>query len=217
MHSSFGEELAGTIGADATLALIEAKAGQRVHVPKSPAHAAALRAIIGPDAVAKLCESFAGCYVKVPREAAWRIRLYRARGLSYPEIAQKVGVSETHVWRVLRAAKLTNRQAIAERADERVKARRGALAIRRELAAAAAAKAKREAADRKAGADARALRLRRAGKSYAEIGLALGLSAGAAKSAVQRALSRHAGPSATTTPTVPALSARGFTASEGEI
>ena len=139
MPSNFAEELSSIVGSDATLALIEAKAGTRLHVPKNHALAGVLRGIVGAEAAAKLCESFGGTDLKVPRDAGWRIRLYRARGLTYREIAQKVGVSETHVARVLSAANLTNRHAIQARAAERVAGRRKAAAIRREMAAAAPA------------------------------------------------------------------------------
>jgi DNA-binding CsgD family transcriptional regulator len=184
MRSGFAEELAGIIGADATLALIEARAGLRVHVPKNAGLASGLLSIIGAEATAKLCESFGGLDVKIPREAGWRIRLYRARGHSYSEIAVKVGVSEMHVWRVLREAKLTNREAINKRAAEHIADRRKVAAHRRQLAAAEADKAAEDAQPSSVAADARALRYRRAGMSYAEIGVALGRGATAAKAAV---------------------------------
>jgi DNA-binding CsgD family transcriptional regulator len=212
MRGRFVEELASIIGADATLALIEAKGGRRVHVPSGKGGGVSLARIIGAEAAGKLHASFGGMDIKVPIEAGWRIRLYRSRGLSYSEIAKKVGVTEKTVWANLRAANLTNRLPIQARASERLQTRRKVAEIRRELSASAAKKARQEAAGKSPAADARALRLRRAGNSYRAIGEALSVSAESAKSAVLRAMEREAG----TANPLPAQVAPVVIASEGE-
>jgi Homeodomain-like domain len=89
------------LGPEATLALIEACGGTRIYVPFNPAPDAPLSAKIGHDAAKALAGVFGGETLKVPSCKFLRARLLRARGHSYPQIALKLGVSETTVWRLV--------------------------------------------------------------------------------------------------------------------
>jgi len=93
--------LTEAIGAEATLALIEARAGTRVYVPTRVDADAPLVQAIGAAAVAALAKAHAGCYVTPPAAKRWRARVYRARGLSAAAIALKLGVGERTVWKLL--------------------------------------------------------------------------------------------------------------------
>jgi hypothetical protein len=102
--------LADRIGAAATLALIEAHGGTRVKIPREPNQGSVLARTIGLDAARGLAAWRAGETVKVPLAKVWRIRVYRAEGLSYSQIARKLGVGESVVHKYLQLGGLTSRQ-----------------------------------------------------------------------------------------------------------
>jgi len=95
--------LTDVIGAAATLVLIEARGGTRVYVPHATRTDTPLVREIGLDAARKLADAFAGNVISVPVARAWRVRHYRAGGLSYAAIAHKLGCHEDTVWRLLRS------------------------------------------------------------------------------------------------------------------
>lgn len=100
--------LTDRIGAEATLRLIELHGGTRVHVPKFPNQGVKLAREIGLAQAKALAEVWGGDYLKVPLCRYWRARVYRQRdGLSYPEIARKLGVTERAVWKYLSDAGMT--------------------------------------------------------------------------------------------------------------
>jgi DNA-binding transcriptional ArsR family regulator len=116
-------DLADLIGFDAAMALIQAHAGQRLHVPKRARPNAVLAKIIGIDALTKLCAEYGGLDVYIRRERGQRVRLMRMQGHSYSEIARAVGLSQKQVHWHLHRAGLTNNQGIAAKAKARRDAR----------------------------------------------------------------------------------------------
>ena len=101
--------LSDIIGAEATLALIEAHGGTRLYMPKRSAGSTP-EAAIGPEAAAKLAESHGGETLRIPIAREWRVRCYRAMGMSYTQIAKKTGLHDGSVHRILQNASLTNPQ-----------------------------------------------------------------------------------------------------------
>jgi transposase len=185
---SIADDLARLIGADATLLLIEARAGRRVRVPKGYPRGSSLAALIGADALAALAAEYGGLQIQVPRATAWRIKLYRARGLSYSQIAATVGVTEQAVHRNLKDAGLTNLAPVRTRAAERY-------AARREQARAEAAAKPRSPLPLASERDARALALRGQGLRHREIAERLGLTLAGVKGALMRARAATPSPS----------------------
>lgn len=98
------------IGADATLRLIEGHAGTRLYVPKEVNQRSAARLGITRAAAQALADRFGGEHILVPIARAWRVRLYRAQGLTYPAIARKLGITERAVGRILTDARMTQQQ-----------------------------------------------------------------------------------------------------------
>lgn len=96
--------LTDVIGAEATLALIEAFAGTRVYVPSRVRVHGPLAKAVGQEAAAALADVHGGCYIVPPAAKRWRTSVYRERGLSYAKIALRIGVSEHTVWRYLASA-----------------------------------------------------------------------------------------------------------------
>jgi DNA-binding NarL/FixJ family response regulator len=84
------------IGDAATLRLLEARGGVRIYIA-DPAEGRALVEIVGLDAAAALQGKYGNTRIKVPVGRQWRVLCYKARGLSRPQIALKVGCSETTV------------------------------------------------------------------------------------------------------------------------
>lgn len=98
------------IGADAALRLIEEHGGTRLYVPKEVNQRSAARLGIPRAAAQALAECFGGEHILIPVARAWRVRLYRARGMTYPAIARRLGITERAVGRILADARMTQRQ-----------------------------------------------------------------------------------------------------------
>nr|WP_294564081.1 helix-turn-helix domain-containing protein [uncultured Rhodopila sp.] len=62
------------------------------------------------DAARRLAIKFGSETIALPLARPWRVHVYRARGLSYPQIAKAVGVSEATVARLLKDMGLTNQR-----------------------------------------------------------------------------------------------------------
>lgn len=96
--------LTDVIGADATLALIEAFGGTRVRVAVDGSKTTAISEVIGLDAQAKLVARFGDVRIKVPLCRWWRARIYRWRdGMTIPQIARRLGMVESGVSLLLRS------------------------------------------------------------------------------------------------------------------
>jgi hypothetical protein len=91
--------LTEAIGAEATLALIEARAGTRVYVPARNDTEGVLTKLIGAKGAAALAAAHGGCYIVPPAAKRWRAAVYRKRGLSNAEIAHALAVNERTVER----------------------------------------------------------------------------------------------------------------------
>ena len=99
------DHIVSAIGAEATLALIEAHGGVRIKVPVIAAEGRALAEVIGVEALRGLCGAFGGNHLKVPLAKGWRVLILRTRdGLSVAEIARRLQMAENAVYRHLHAA-----------------------------------------------------------------------------------------------------------------
>ncbi len=99
--------LTNIIGADAALRMIEAHGGTRVYVPKDINQNSAARLALPLPEARRLGEAYGGEHILVPIARAWRVRMYRAAGMTYPAIARKLGITERAVGRILTDAGLT--------------------------------------------------------------------------------------------------------------
>lgn len=95
---------------EGVLRLIESFGGTVIYVPQVPNQGSPLTLALGRDEARALAAALGGERVKVPLAKYWRIQLYKAQGLSYAEIARKLGTTEGVVWRHLRDAGLTRAQ-----------------------------------------------------------------------------------------------------------
>lgn len=91
------------------LGLIRAFGGTRLYIPKAPASGPLVDAV-GWDGARALARWRGGEEITVPIARHWQIRVLRAEGRSYSDIARELRISEDAVWRNLRAARLTLRQ-----------------------------------------------------------------------------------------------------------
>jgi hypothetical protein len=97
------------LGEDAAFKLIEARGGVRVYIPQEAtrdrkiAAAHKLADVIGEEGIVALSKMFGGLTIAIPVARLWRMRVYRDRGHSQPEIARMVGCCEDTVWRSLRS------------------------------------------------------------------------------------------------------------------
>lgn len=91
--------LTDAIGAEATLALIEAFAGTRVYVPSRASTRSPVVKAIGREAAAALAAVHGGCYIVPPAAKRWRAHAYRARGWPFAKIALRLGLCERTVQR----------------------------------------------------------------------------------------------------------------------
>jgi len=103
--------LTARIGAEATLKLLELHGGTRLHIPKHPNQGVRIAREIGLANARALAAHWGGDYLKVPLCRHWRARVYRSQGLSYADIARRLGVMEGTVWTYLRDAGMTAPQA----------------------------------------------------------------------------------------------------------
>jgi hypothetical protein len=101
--------LTEAIGAEATLALIEARAGTRIYVSMRSDADGVLTGIVGAKAAAALAATHGGCYVAVPSAKRWRSHVYRGRQMSIAQIAHALRLNERTVQRYL-ATSLGTRQ-----------------------------------------------------------------------------------------------------------
>lgn len=99
--------LTDIVGAVAALAMIEAHGGTRVYVAKDINQNSAARLALPLPEARRLGEAYGGEHILVPIARAWRVRMYRAAGMTYPAIARRLGITERAVGRILTDAGLT--------------------------------------------------------------------------------------------------------------
>jgi len=113
------DDLFGTIlnllGAEGTLALVEAFAGCRLFIPKHPRPCSALSKVVGAIPAQRLSEHYGGLTIKVPLAKRWRVAVYRKQGWSYPMIARRLCMHETTVFKNLQEMGLTRSLRTARR------------------------------------------------------------------------------------------------------
>jgi hypothetical protein len=97
-------KLVDLIGEDAALKLVEEFGGRRLDIPRSVGPRHQLAKVIGEAAARKLVAEYFGGRLRVPMAKFWRAQVYRARGLSYNEIAKRLQVTDNSVHRFLRDA-----------------------------------------------------------------------------------------------------------------
>ncbi len=87
------------IGEAATLMLLEQHGGTRITFPAGAD--TNIGRLLGAAAAASLFDHFGHERVAIPLAKRWRARVYRTRGMSYAQIARKLGCNEATVWKHL--------------------------------------------------------------------------------------------------------------------
>jgi DNA-binding NarL/FixJ family response regulator len=98
------------LGEEAALRLVDVHAGTRFFVPKTLTARSELVRSTQLDAkvLAPLVRSLGGELLNLPLCREWRVRIYRSReGLTYSQIAQRLGITERAVWRILNNGGMT--------------------------------------------------------------------------------------------------------------
>ena len=93
MSATLFDELIALLGERALLSLIEAKGGRRFYVPEKAA-GSQLEGIVGPKAAGDMVSFYGRGWLTIPLARRWRVAVYRTRGLTYPQIAEKLGITE---------------------------------------------------------------------------------------------------------------------------
>lgn len=104
------DRLRELIGDEATLALVEARAGNRIYAPRERHASSLLAEIVGVDAAAKIADEYGGETFVVPIAREWRIEVYTQRGLPVPEIARRVGSHADTVFKARRKLQMSRAQ-----------------------------------------------------------------------------------------------------------
>lgn len=111
MSAGNADEIVGLIGLNAYHALVDARGGTYVFVPRSAdsAVAARLENVVGPDALAKLVARFGGenIYVgngKVVRSSRAQVLSMRGQAMTISEMALAAGCTEKTVRKHLRGS-----------------------------------------------------------------------------------------------------------------
>lgn len=92
-----GLELTRVIGVAATIALAEEFAGTRIYVPLKVRDSHRITRAIGREAADKLCAYYGPTAICVPLLRELRAQHYRSKGLTYPRIAVRLGLTEKSV------------------------------------------------------------------------------------------------------------------------
>jgi hypothetical protein len=103
---NFGS-LVSTIGEDATFLMIEEFGGMRLYIPQSPKEDSRIAKVIGLEKSKQLAAKFGHETIRMPLAKAWRIQVYRTRGLSISGISRMVGLAECSVSRHLASMGMT--------------------------------------------------------------------------------------------------------------
>lgn len=99
--------LVQAVGLETALALIEAHGGTRIYLATRPCHNSELVRAFGAETVQRLADALGAGQYKVPVAREWRIQVYRARKMTYAQIARAVGCDEKTVHRTLQISGLT--------------------------------------------------------------------------------------------------------------
>lgn len=98
------EDLGAELGCEATLRLIAVFGGASLYVPCDPTPGHPLECVLGRSAFARLVNGWGGLSISIPVGGEFdRLRRLRrvarllSTGLSVPQVAQEVGLTERHV------------------------------------------------------------------------------------------------------------------------
>jgi hypothetical protein len=92
---------------EAALALIEAHGGTAIYVPQRH-EKSDLRDTLDAGLIERLRQRYAGDWMRVPQAKAWRVQVYRGRGMTIRDIALRLTMTESGVYKSLRLAGLSN-------------------------------------------------------------------------------------------------------------
>jgi hypothetical protein len=92
---------------EAALALIEAHGGTAIYVPHRREKTDLLETI-DAELIERLQRRYAGDWMRVPLAQAWRIQIYRGRGMTIRDIARRLTMTEGGVYKSLRLAGLSH-------------------------------------------------------------------------------------------------------------
>lgn len=101
MSEALIPELIALLGEDDFIALAEARGGTRLYVPADP-NESDLPDEIGMDATVRLSKEWPCGFIKVPLARQFRVIHYVKRGMSNRAIAQRFGMTESGVERLLK-------------------------------------------------------------------------------------------------------------------
>jgi hypothetical protein len=104
---TFGEFF-DLIGEEATFRLVENFGGVRLYIPACARAGGTIARAIGETAAGLLASRYSGVSIRIPLARAWRVKVYRGRGMSYSEIARCVGITDTAVHNLLQGMGLTD-------------------------------------------------------------------------------------------------------------
>lgn len=99
------DAIAELVGEDLATKLSMVMGGRRIRIPvRAGGHHTILANILGVDAAAKISEAYGGMNFDVAISAGKRARIVemRQRGVSVSVVAQKIGCTESYVYKVMR-------------------------------------------------------------------------------------------------------------------
>lgn len=92
---------------EAALTLIEAHGGTSIYVPHRH-ETSDLRDTLDAGLIERLRQRYVGDWMRVPLAQAWRVQVYRSRGMTIRDIARRLTMTESGVYKSLRLAGLSN-------------------------------------------------------------------------------------------------------------
>lgn len=98
------------IGIEGTVLILEHYAGQRIYIPRDPAELSEMAKAVGLEIAQALASAYGGIYIILPFARKWRALIYKKRGLSYREMAKRLGCRENYIHRVLQQNGATQAQ-----------------------------------------------------------------------------------------------------------
>ena len=102
------DELEGLLGEEGLAALCAARGGRRAYIPRSIRPGHWLAELLGSEAAGRMAFQYGGCRIDIPELGARRanrnveIRRCHAAGASMADVADRFGLSERQVRRILR-------------------------------------------------------------------------------------------------------------------
>ncbi|MBB4122934.1 sigma factor-like helix-turn-helix DNA-binding protein [Martelella radicis] len=96
-------ELRAMLGDADFLKIVERVGGIRFYVPHEPERSNDKEGL-GAEILTRLSNAYAGEYIKVPLARRWRADQYRLQGLSQADIARRLGMSESGVYKLLKSS-----------------------------------------------------------------------------------------------------------------